>query len=128
MSDKLLTWREVCPGGTVTEAGSSAEYRTGTWRTERPVLDAGSSLNFETGDWRSDKPIWDGKKCTHCMICWVYCPDATIIVENGRWVRFDYEHCKGCGICAQTCPVSVKNPHAVTGQMGKVIQMIPESD
>ena len=107
MPEKLLTWKEVCPGGTVTEPGSSVGYRTGTWRAERPVHDM--------------------EQCTHCMICWVYCPDATIIVEGGRWAHFDYEHCKGCGICAQTCPVNIKKPHAVTGQMGKVIQMVPES-
>ena len=63
MPERLLTWKEVCPGGTVTAPGSSAGYRTGTWRTERPVHDM--------------------EQCTHCMICWVYCPDATVMVEGG---------------------------------------------
>lgn len=106
MSEKLLTWKEARMGGTVTEPGSSVNYLTGTWRSLRPVHDM--------------------EQCTHCMICWVYCPDAAIIVEEGRWARIDYDHCKGCGICAQVCPVNIKKPHAVTGQMGHVLQMVPE--
>lgn len=106
MAEKLLTWKEARIAGIVTEAGSSVEYLTGAWRSMRPVHDM--------------------EQCTHCLICWVYCPDASIIVEDGRWVRFDYDHCKGCGICAEVCPVNLKKPHAVTGQMGKVIQMVPE--
>jgi 2-oxoacid:acceptor oxidoreductase delta subunit (pyruvate/2-ketoisovalerate family) len=61
------------------------------------------------------------------MICWVYCPDMAIIVEDGRWKEIDYDHCKGCGICAEVCPVKIKQPHAVTGEMGNVIQMVSES-
>lgn len=106
MSETLLTWKEVCPGGTVTEPGSSAAYHTGTWRSTRPVHDM--------------------EQCTHCMICWIYCPDMAILVEDGRWKEFDYDHCKGCGICADVCPVNIKQAHAVTGQMGKVIQMVSE--
>ncbi len=106
MTEKQMTWKEARIAGIVTEAGSSVEYLTGAWRSLRPVHDM--------------------EQCTHCLICWVYCPDASIIVEDGRWVRFDYDHCKGCGICAEVCPVNLKRPHAVTGQMGKVIQMVPE--
>jgi pyruvate ferredoxin oxidoreductase delta subunit len=103
---KLLSWKEARMGGTVTEAGSAVEYQTGTWRSMRPVRDT--------------------EQCTHCMICWVYCPDATITVHEGRVTGFDYDHCKGCGICANVCPVNIKKAHAETGKMGKVIQMIPE--
>ncbi len=107
MPKELLTWKEARMGGTVTEPGSAVAYQTGTWRSSRPVHDM--------------------EQCTHCMICWVYCPDAAILVEDGRWTGFDYDHCKGCGICAEVCPVNIKKAHAVTGQMGKVIQMIPDT-
>ncbi len=106
MSDNLLSWKQARMGGIVTEAGNAVEYPTGTWRSLRPVHDM--------------------EHCTHCMICWVYCPDAAIVVEDGRWVRFDLDHCKGCGICAKVCPVNVKEPHEVTREMGKVIQMVLE--
>ena len=72
------------------------------------VLDAGTSREFETGDWRSDKPIWDAEKCTHCLICWVYCPDSEIIVKDGKVQGIDYKYCKGCGICAEECPPKVQ--------------------
>jgi pyruvate ferredoxin oxidoreductase delta subunit len=32
------------------------------------------------------------------------CPDSAIIVEEGKLVGFNMEHCKGCGICAVECP------------------------
>jgi len=38
------------------------------------------------------------------MLCYFYCPDASIIVENGKAVGIDLLHCKGCGICAKECP------------------------
>jgi pyruvate ferredoxin oxidoreductase delta subunit len=99
------TWKEANIAGLVLEPGSAAEYETGTWRVQRPVHDAA--------------------KCTHCMICWVYCPDSCIVVQGGRWTEFDYYHCKGCGICASVCPVKVE-AHEVTGKPGKVIQMTDE--
>jgi len=71
-------------------------------------LEAGTSLNFETGDWRSDKPVWDEAKCTNCMICWIYCPDSAIIIKDGKVTGIDYRYCKGCGICAEECPPKVQ--------------------
>lgn len=72
------------------------------------VLDSGTSKDFETGDWRSEKPIWDENKCTHCLICWIYCPDSAIIIKDGKVQGIDYKHCKGCGICAEECPPKIK--------------------
>ena len=71
------------------------------------VLGAATCLNFETGDWRSEKPIWDSEKCTHCLLCWIYCPDSSIIVKDGKVQGIDYKYCKGCGICAEECPPKV---------------------
>ena len=85
MSEKKKSWNEVPKGGKITKPGSAAEYKTGGWRTFRPEMNE--------------------KKCINCMLCWMYCPDAAIKVEDGKMVGFDYEHCKGCGICAKVCPV-----------------------
>jgi NADPH-dependent glutamate synthase beta subunit-like oxidoreductase len=43
-------------------------------------------------------------KCTRCDLCFLLCPDISIIKtgNNGYSVKTDY--CKGCGICATTCP------------------------
>ena len=64
----------------------------------------GTAREYKTGGWRSERPKWHEDKCTHCMICWVFCPDSSIMVENEKMYDIDYDHCKGCGICAQECP------------------------
>ena len=72
------------------------------------VLEAGTADQFETGNWRSDKPVHDKEKCNDCLTCWMYCPDSSIIVKDGKFVGFDMKHCKGCGICAKVCPPKVQ--------------------
>ena len=81
------------------------------------IEEAGNSNKFETGSWRSDRPIWDESKCTSCLMCWIYCPDTSIMLKDGKMVGIDLDHCKGCGICAAECPVK-----------GKAIHMKPESE
>jgi pyruvate ferredoxin oxidoreductase delta subunit len=85
---ELKGWRDIPIGGVILEAGNTENYRTGGWRAFRPV--------------RGEA------KCTHCMQCWLFCPDSSILVdvENEKMAGFDLEHCKGCGICASVCPVN----------------------
>jgi len=43
--------------------------------------------------------------CTFCMRCYDYCPDLAIQMDGRAKERaIDYDHCKGCGICAEECP------------------------
>lgn len=48
-------------------------------------------------------------ECMSCDNCWTLCPDNSVLKardKDGRWTYvFDYDHCKGCGICAHECPV-----------------------
>jgi len=67
------------------------------------VVDPGNSVLYLTGGWRSDRPIWDKEKCNNCLLCWIHCPDSSIIVENEEMTSIDLEHCKGCGVCAVEC-------------------------
>ncbi|MCS6964888.1 2-oxoacid:acceptor oxidoreductase family protein [Thermoflexus sp.] len=73
------------------------------------ILDAGNAIAYRTGDWRTFRPVVEMEKCTHCLYCWLYCPDDAIQVRGGRFLGFDEAHCKGCGICAAVCP-----PKAIT--------------
>ena len=68
------------------------------------IIKPGSSENFKTGDWRTNRPIIDLEKCIHCFLCWVYCPDSSVLVSNEKVTGIDYDFCKGCGICAEECP------------------------
>jgi len=49
-------------------------------------------------------------ECMSCDNCWTLCPDNSVLKAqssgDGKWhYVFDYDHCKGCGICARECPV-----------------------
>ncbi|RLI04593.1 hypothetical protein DRO38_00920 [Candidatus Bathyarchaeota archaeon] len=68
------------------------------------LLEPGSAMKYKTGDWRAFRPIIDEEKCINCLLCWIYCPDGAVIREEKK-VSINYEYCKGCGICANECPV-----------------------
>jgi pyruvate ferredoxin oxidoreductase delta subunit len=64
------------------------------------------SEEYQTGDWRTFKPVRDLEKCTRCLLCYIYCPDSAISWSPDKGdIEFDYNFCKGCGICANECPV-----------------------
>ena len=84
---------------------SNTEAKPG-WKTlpiGAVVVEPGSSVKYKTGDWRAFRPVVDKTKCVNCLLCWIYCPDSSII-RREKWVDVNYEHCKGCGICAHECP------------------------
>ncbi|GAB6099704.1 pyruvate synthase subunit PorD [Halanaerocella petrolearia] len=70
------------------------------------ILDAGNANSYKTGGWRTKRPILDNDKCINCHFCWIFCPDSAVVSENGEVTGYDYDHCKGCGICAYECPVN----------------------
>ena len=71
------------------------------------IPEAGNSQYYVTGGWRSERPVRDKETCTDCLICWVMCPDSAIHTADEKLAddTFDLDHCKGCGICANECPV-----------------------
>ena len=66
-------------------------------------MSLGSMLYNKTGAWRNIKPIIELENCIQCGICWKFCPDVAIYIED-EWPVTDYDYCKGCGICAEECP------------------------
>jgi len=64
---------------------------------------AGSSKNYKTGNWRTLKPVIDMEKCKKCWICYKFCPEGCI-AKTDKGPVIDYDYCKGCGICANECP------------------------
>ncbi len=90
MSKKLsvpgvdVSWKDITPGG---------------------IVEAGTCREFKTGDWRSVKPVWKQDACKQCLLCFPVCPDSSIpINKDGKREDFDYDYCKGCGVCANVCP------------------------
>ncbi len=58
-------------------------------------------------------PVFHQDKCIHCGLCDLACPDNNLswdIVhrEDETWHTrlrgIDYQYCKGCGACVDTCP------------------------
>jgi len=69
------------------------------------IIEPGNSVNFKTGDWKSFSPSHNKKKCINCLLCFIQCPDDAIKTKDGKITHIDYNYCKGCGICAEICPV-----------------------
>ena len=83
MSEQKPNWRELPKGAVSTK----------------------SSIEYETGDWGVEKPEIDREKCTKCMFCHFFCPEGAIHVRDDGYTEVDLRYCKGCGICADECPV-----------------------
>jgi len=86
-TDKLMSSKEMPLAGHITNPGNSKLFKTGNWRTYRP--------------------IWDEKICVHCMICVNYCPENCIPIDTKTKKRLEtnFDFCKGCLICEKECPV-----------------------
>ena len=69
------------------------------------IYEAGNAREFKTGDWRSMKPVWLPEKCKQCGLCFPVCPDNSIPVgKDLKRKDYNYDYCKGCGVCAKVCP------------------------
>ncbi|MCQ5363174.1 MAG: 4Fe-4S binding protein [Candidatus Methanomethylicia archaeon] len=82
---RLKGWKEIPIGGTIVEPGSSVEFDVSSWRTFRPVFDK--------------------KKCTKCGMCWIFCPEGAIKINDDGTYDVNLSYCKGCGICQKACAV-----------------------
>ena len=80
-----IKWHEITPGAIVHETGNARDYKTGSWRSSRPVVTP--------------------KECIKCGVCWLFCPDMAIIQAPEGYFTADLNYCKGCGICSRECPV-----------------------
>jgi len=69
------------------------------------IYEAGNAKEFKTGDWRSLRPVFHEDKCKQCGMCFAVCPENSIPVGSDyKRTDFDFDYCKGCGVCAQVCP------------------------
>jgi pyruvate ferredoxin oxidoreductase delta subunit len=82
-SESELTWKDLEIGFIVTEPGNASQYKTGDWRSQRPILDK--------------------EKCNKCTLCYIFCPEGCIERNAEGYFEANLFYCKGCGICAEEC-------------------------
>ena len=82
-AENEITWKDLNIGSIVTEPGNASQYKT--------------------GDWRSQRPVFDFKKCIKCGVCYLFCPEGCIRPNKEGYFEADLYYCKGCGICPREC-------------------------
>jgi len=103
--------------------------RLNTWyysdapKTVRPVLDVvrrQSTFDEVVQGLDDSTALYEARRCLscgncfECDNCYGVCPDNAVIkLGPGKRFQFNYDYCKGCGICAAECPCGA-------------IKMIPE--
>jgi 2-oxoacid:acceptor oxidoreductase delta subunit (pyruvate/2-ketoisovalerate family) len=95
--DKLNTW-----------------YYSDAPKTVRPVLDIirrQSTFEEVQGGLDETNALFEARRCLscgncfECDNCYGVCPDNAVIkLGPGKGFEFNYDYCKGCGICVSECP------------------------
>jgi NADPH-dependent glutamate synthase beta subunit-like oxidoreductase len=94
--------------------------RLNTWyyadapKTVRPVLDIirrQSTFDEVVGSLDEANALYEARRCMscgncfECDTCYGVCPDNAVIkLGPGKRFRFNYDYCKGCGLCVAECP------------------------
>jgi len=95
--DKLNTW-----------------YYSDAPKTVRPMLDIirrQSTFEEVQGGLDESTALFEARRCLscgncfECDNCYGVCPDNAVIKHGpGKGFDFNYDYCKGCGICVAECP------------------------
>jgi 2-oxoacid:acceptor oxidoreductase delta subunit (pyruvate/2-ketoisovalerate family) len=89
-------------------------YYTDADKTVRPMLDIirrQSTFDEVQGGLDESNALFEARRCLscgncfECDNCYGVCPDNAVIkLGPGKKFEFNYEYCKGCGICVAECP------------------------
>ncbi len=89
-------------------------YYTDAERSKQPYLEAvrrRSNFDEVVGGLDVDTALLEARRCLscgncfECDNCYGVCPDNAVIkLGPGKRFVFNYDYCKGCGICVQECP------------------------
>ena len=98
-------------------------YYSDAPKTVRPQLDLArrtSSFDEVQGGLTEDNALFEARRCLscgncfECDNCYGVCPDNAVVkLGPGNRFAFNYEYCKGCGVCVAECPCGA-------------IEMVPE--
>jgi len=99
-------------------------YYSDAPKTVRPQLEIArrtSSFDEVQGGLTEDNALFEARRCLscgncfECDNCYGVCPDNAVIkLGPGKRFQFNYDYCKGCGVCVAECPCGA-------------IEMVPET-
>ena len=89
-------------------------YYSDAPKTMRPMLDAirrQTSFDEVQGGLDETNALFEARRCLscgncfECDNCYGVCPDNAVIkLGPGKRFQFNYDYCKGCGMCVAECP------------------------
>jgi 2-oxoacid:acceptor oxidoreductase delta subunit (pyruvate/2-ketoisovalerate family) len=89
-------------------------YYSDAPKTMRPSLDLArrtSSFDEVQGGLTESNALFEARRCLscgncfECDNCYGVCPDNAVIkLGPGQRFQFNYDYCKGCGVCVSECP------------------------
>ncbi|MGZ5715393.1 MAG: NAD(P)-binding protein [Caldimonas sp.] len=89
-------------------------YYSDAPKTVRPQLDLArrtSSFDEVQGGLTEDNALFEARRCLscgncfECDNCYGVCPDNAVVkLGPGNRFEFNYDYCKGCGVCVSECP------------------------
>jgi 2-oxoacid:acceptor oxidoreductase delta subunit (pyruvate/2-ketoisovalerate family) len=93
----------------------------GTVRPQLEIARRTSSFDEVQGGLTEDNALFEARRCLscgncfECDNCYGVCPDNAVIkLGPGNRFKFNYDYCKGCGVCVAECPCGA-------------IEMVPEA-
>lgn len=69
------------------------------------VVQPGTTRDQKKTGWRIYRPSFKQKDCIGCHACELLCPEGAVYQIDKKKFNSDMDACKGCGICAEMCPV-----------------------
>jgi 2-oxoacid:acceptor oxidoreductase delta subunit (pyruvate/2-ketoisovalerate family) len=100
-------------------------YYSDAPKTVRPQLNLArrtSSFDEVQGGLTEDNALFEARRCLscgncfECDNCYGVCPDNAVLkLGPGKRFEFNYDYCKGCGMCVSECPCGA-------------IEMVPEDN
>jgi 2-oxoacid:acceptor oxidoreductase delta subunit (pyruvate/2-ketoisovalerate family) len=95
--DKLNTWY-------YTDAPKSKQPVLDTIRRQSTFDEVVGSFDETTAQFEARRCLSCGN-CFECDNCYGVCPDNAVIkLGSGQRYQFNYDYCKGCGLCVSECP------------------------
>jgi len=104
----LVGWDEITQGSILTSFEGDATEIVNQ-KSEERLYSNYNSYTATVASWRVEQPVFNIDVCIDCQNCWVWCPDTSILSRDKQMLGIDYDHCKGCAVCAEVCPTNPKS-------------------